>query len=470
MRRPRLNPRISVTAMFVVSMFVRMLDMTIVTVAMPAISRELHVDAVSAGVVVVSYLFGLVIAIPAASWLGDRFGAKPVFVAGLAGFTVASALCAVAANLPELVVFRLLQGLAGGVFGPVVMAMLMRTFPPEERINVSRVMTIPIAAAPLVGSVLGGLITDTLTWRWIFYLNLPIGVVATAFAWVFLPGGGERLRKRFDALGFVLAAGGLTLLMYALHQSLTDGWGSPLVLLTGIGGLLAVALLVIVELRTTHPLLDLRVFQHRIFSVSVGVILTITAYNAAYNFVFPLMYQNSFGHTALRVGVDIAPAALGAIIGAQVAVRMYHRLGPRRHLMVSLGASVLGLAAMALITVGTPNWVVWLMMLWTGAAGAIAYNAAQTTSFATLTPAQSGVASSLFSTATQFGAAVGVSLLSSSLAGLGATTAAAPYRWGFLICAGVAFAGFAVALMIRDTDAANTVKKKAAAGNVAAPE
>lgn len=462
MRPPRLNPKLSVSVMFTVSMFVRMLDMTIVTVALPAISRDYHVDTVSASAVVVSYLLGLVIGIPAASWCGDRWGTKRVFVMGLVVFTLASAACGVSQNLPALTVFRLLQGLSGGLFGPVVMAMLMRTFPPEERIKASRVMTIPIAAAPLIGSVLGGFIADSLSWRWIFYINLPIGVAATLFAVWFLDDDGQRARNPFDVLGFLYAAGGLTLLMYGLNKSVDDGWTSALVLGCVIGGAVLLGLLCFTELRAAHPLLDLRVFGNHIFRISSGIILMITAFNAAYNFVFPLLYQNVFDRSALRVGIDIGPAAVGAIAGAQVAVKMYHRLGPRRHLLVSLTASFVGLALMALIDGGTQRWLVWLIMLYTGAVSAIAYNAAQTMSFATLTPTQVGVASSLFSTATQTGAALGVSLLSTILAGLGTTTGSgAPdlstYQLGFVVTSGLAIVALLLTLRVRDSEAAGTL-------------
>jgi EmrB/QacA subfamily drug resistance transporter len=465
MKPPQLNPKTSVKMMFMVSMFVRILDMTIVVVALPSISRDFHIESVSAGIVVLSYLFGLVIAIPAANWLGDRFGTKRVFVLGIAVFTIASALCGMSQNLPELVGFRLLQGLSGGVFGPVVMAMLVRTIPASERIKAARVMTIPIAVAPLVGSTLGGVLTDVLSWRWIFYINLPIGAAATAFALLFLVDDAHRKRNRFDILGFLTASSGLTLLMYALNESLTRGWGSRPVLITGICGALLLVLLVVVELRATHPLLDLRVFSNRIFRVSIGIILTITAYNAAYNFVFTLLYQNALGRSATQVGIDIAPAAIGAIAGAQVAVRMYQRLGARRHMLISLAASFIGLVLLGLIGRDTQQWFVWLMMFFMGAVGAIAFNAAQTTSFATMTPAQSGVASSVFSTAAQTGSAIGVSLVSSALVAMGTSTSSgAPnlttYHVAFVIAGGLALIGFLIALKIRDSDAASTMKKK----------
>ena len=216
MQRPSINPKVSVSIVFVVAMFMSIMDSTIVNVALPALSREFNLKGTAVDAVVVGYLVSLAIVIPASGWLGDRIGTKRVFLSALALFTLASALCGLATSYPMLIGFRLLQGAGGGALTPVGTAILYRTFPPIERVRVSRILNIPTVVAPATGPILGGLLIDKLSWHWIFYVNVPIGIAAFLFGLLFLQEHREGSTKSFDLNGFLLAGIGLALTMFAL--------------------------------------------------------------------------------------------------------------------------------------------------------------------------------------------------------------------------------------------------------------
>ncbi len=166
----------------------------------------------------IAYLVSLAVFIPASGWLGDRFGGKRVLLVAIAVFTVGSVLCGLAQNMTELILFRILQGAGGGMMAPVGMAMLYRVFPPSERVRAASILTIPTTLAPALGPVLGGFLVTSLSWRWVFFVNLPIGIVAIVFGALFLEHSGAMDAGRLDVPGFVLGGAGLGLLMYGVSE------------------------------------------------------------------------------------------------------------------------------------------------------------------------------------------------------------------------------------------------------------
>ncbi|MCW2548670.1 MAG: family efflux transporter permease subunit, partial [Mycobacterium sp.] len=185
-RQDSFNQKIAVSVVFVCAMFMNIIDITIVNVALPSLGRDLHATGTSVSAVSVSYLVALAVVIPASGWLGDRFGYKRVLLTAIVIFTLASALCGLATDMTQLVLFRVLQGIGGGMLTPVGMAMLFRTFPPEERVRASSILTVPTTLAPALGPVLGGILVTGLSWRWVFLVNLPIGIAALIFGVLFL--------------------------------------------------------------------------------------------------------------------------------------------------------------------------------------------------------------------------------------------------------------------------------------------
>jgi EmrB/QacA subfamily drug resistance transporter len=254
--------------------FMLLLDTTIVYVALPTISRELSVPLDRVDDISIGFLVSLAVFIPASGWLGDRFGTKRVFLAALAIFTLASALCGLAQSFGELVGFRILQGVGGGMLTTTGMAMLYRTYPPDERIRVSRILTVPTGLAPALGPVVGGILVTVLSWRWVFYVNVPIGVAGFAFGAVFLPEHREAGAGRSDLPGFLLAGTGLGALMYALSEGPYRGWTSPLIMSLGLAGIILLAGPVWTERRTPQPIVRLRLLADRLFASTTAVMFT----------------------------------------------------------------------------------------------------------------------------------------------------------------------------------------------------
>src|SRR5436309_5109235 len=265
MLRQRLDPKVSVSIVFIAATFMSIMDGTIVNVALPSLARQLNVPYSSIDAVVVAYLVSLAVVIPASGWLGDRFGTKRLFLLALALFSFTSALCGLAGNFTLLVLFRFLQGLAGGALAPVGTTMLYRTFPPAQRVRISSILIIPTVIAPATGPLIGGLLVDSLSWRWVFFVNVPLGIAAFLFGLFFLQEHREPKAGRFDLPGFLLVGIGLALVLYALSEGPTSGWTSLTVLGSTLGGLLLLSTFVVVELRRRETLLDLRLLGNRLF-------------------------------------------------------------------------------------------------------------------------------------------------------------------------------------------------------------
>lgn len=465
LRLPAIDQRLVVGAVFVVAMFMNILDSTIVNVALPTMARDFHVNADSIEWVVTGYLLGLAVFIPASGWIGDRIGTKRVFLFALAAFTGASILCGLATSLNELIAFRVLQGVGGGMLTPVGTAMLFRAFPPAERAKAASILIIPTVIAPATGPVLGGLLVDTLSWRWVFYVNVPVGVAAFLFGLFFLHEHREPAKGGFDVFGFALSGAGLGLVLYALSQGPVKGWGSSGVLGALVAGLLCFAVLVPVELHRRYPMLRLALLGDRLFGTTnlVGIF----AYGSFLGllFIFPQFLQVGRGTSALVSGLCTFPEAIGVMLLSQLAARLYPRVGPRR-LMVG---GLVGVSAVMVVlaTVGITADLWWLrgLMFLLGASMSFVFMSLQTATFATMSPADTGQASALFNTQRQMAAALGVALLATvfttvvpDVGSAAHATILSGFRAAFAAAAGIALIGAVISAFIHDKDAANTMR------------
>jgi len=481
MHRPAINPKIVVSVLFVVGMFMSILDGTIVNVVLPALSRQFNVSGTSIDAVVVGYLVSLAIIIPASGWLGDRLGTKRIFLSALALFTAASALCGLATSLPMLIGFRILQGIGGGALTPVGTAILYRTFPPEERVQVSRILNIPTVFAPASGPVLGGLLIDKLSWHWVFYVNVPIGIAAFLFGLLFLEEYRERTAGSFDLLGFLLAGIGLALTMYALSEGPNYGWTTPSILSSGIIGPALLIIFIFVELRSKHPILDLRLFSNRSFRTCNAVSLFSAAGFLALLYATPLFLQEGRGVSALTSGLTTFPEAIGVLVSTQVVARLYPYVGPRRLIMIGLVSVSVFMASMCLMGQDTDLWLMRGLMFLTGAGMAFSFTSVQAASFATISTARTGQASAIFNAQRQIGASMGVALISTVISAFGMTSLSAngtvvpnfaAYHAAFVTSAVLALLAASIGFTVRDSDAAATMVrrlKRSKPENVAIP-
>jgi len=475
----RISQKVAVSVVFVAAMFMSIMDATIVNVALPTIGRDFQVSPTSVASVAIAFLVSLAVFIPASGWLGDRFGGKRVLLTAIVVFTLASALCGLATSLGELVIFRVLQGVGGGMLAPVGMAMLMRAFPPEERIRASAILTVPTTLAPALGPVLGGLLVTDLTWRWVFYVNVPIGIAAFLFGLLFLQHAPEDRAGRFDLAGFLLSGLGLGLAMYGVSEGPNEGWHKPDVLLTIAVGVVLLIATVIVELRTTDPIVDLRLLANRLFRSSNGVMILASIAFLGTLYAVSLYYQDGRGLTALNAGLSTFPEALGVMAGAQLASRvLYPRLGPRRHLAIGLVGTAVSIGLLALLGPGTSLWWARLLMLALGLSMAQVFIPTQAAAFAAITPAATGRASTMFNAVRQLGGAIGVAILTSAIVAVGPVHVVAghlapdltSYRVAFLVAAAFSLLAVPCALSIRDSDAARTIPARRGARQARAPQ
>ncbi len=437
------------------------MDTTIVFVATPALAREFRATQSAIEWVVLGYLLSLAIWIPASGWIGDRIGTKKVFLFALAMFTLASALCGQAHSLSELVTFRVLQGVGGGMLTPVGTAMLFRAFPPVERAKASTVLIIPTVLAPALGPIVGGWLVTDVSWRWIFYVNLPVGVFGFVVGALFLREHREGTAGAFDLPGFVLSGAGLALVLYALSEGPQKGWSSTTVLTTGIVGAGLFALLVVVEAKVDAPMLTLRLYRERMFR-NANIVLTLTYGSfAGVLYVLPLFLQDLRGLSALQSGLTTFPQAIGVIVSSQLVGRLYHRIGPRRLIFWGMVGMAAVTIMLAVVGVHTDLWWIRLIMFGRGICMAFAFVPLQAATYANITPADTGRASAIYSTQRQVAAALGVGILLSVLlsGAKNQNPALSAYHAAFFVGACLVVVAALSGLLIRDEDAAATIQR-----------
>ncbi|MBF6601196.1 MAG: DHA2 family efflux MFS transporter permease subunit [Dehalococcoidia bacterium] len=480
----RIEYKYIVGIVFVFGLFMDLLDMTITNVALPTLARDFGSSTTTIEWVVTGYLLSLAVFIPVSGWAGDRFGTKRVFMFALSVFVAGSLLSGLAWNMEALIGFRVLQGIGGGMLTPVGTAMLFRAFPPAERAAASALLAIPAVVAPATGPVLGGYLVEYQTWRWIFFVNIPIGLAGLLVAWIFLKEDVQERAGRLDVPGFLLSAAGLASLVYALSEAGSRTFSDARVVVFGLAGLAIIAAFAVVELRTKEPMIDLRLFRDRLFTAANTVQLVAQGGLQGALFLLPLFLQFEQGLSPLQSGLTTFPQAIGVVMMVQPAGRLYRRVGPRRMMMLGMAGTTVTTLAFFWVGVATDQWTIRAIMLARGWSFAFSLIPLQTATFATIRNEDTGRASAVFNSGRQVAASFGVALLGTvlttrltahnaqlgnPLAVAGATSA---FQEAFLAAAIVAALGVVASLLIDDKAAAATMAPARAVSGTAseAPE
>ncbi|MFN8558344.1 MAG: MDR family MFS transporter [Dehalococcoidia bacterium] len=462
-----------VALVFVFGLFMELLDMTITNVALPTLAREFNATTSGIEWVVTGYLLSLAVFIPISGWAGDRFGTKRTFMFALFVFTVSSTLCALAWSIESLIAFRALQGVGGGMLTPVGTTMLFRAFPPRERARASAVLVLPTVVAPASGPILGGYLVEFHSWHWIFLINIPIGLAGLVVAALALREQREPNPGRLDLLGFLLAAPGLAAVIYALGEAGRRGFADARVLGFGLGGLALLAAFVLVELRAAKPMIDIRLFQNRLFSSSLFAQVVAFAGFSGALFLLPLMLQAERGLGPLQSGLTTFPQAIGVFVMAPLSARLYPKVGPRRMTMAGLFISALTTASFVLVGLETSDWWIRVAMFVRGIGFALVLIPMQTATFATIRAEDTGRASAASNSIRQVASSFGVALLATVLANrlvvhqaqLGnpftRDGAMLAFHDGFFVATVLTLLGMVAALLIDDRLAAGTMRRGA---------
>lgn len=350
-RRPQLNFRL--VAMIVASaMFMEQLDATVLATALPTMARDFGVSAPSMSVALTSYLLSLAIFIPASGLVADRYGSRTVFRSAIAVFVAGSIFCALAPNLFCLVLARLLQGLGGAMMMPVGRLVLLRTVDRKDMMNAMSWLLVPALIGPILGPPVGGLIVTYLDWRWIFYINVPIGILGFTLVSIYIEDFKGTTRKRFDTVGFILSGIALGSLLFGFESSSRSGEGAFALFLIAVGLLFGIAYLKHAK-RHPSPIMDFSLMKIPSFGTSViaGSLTRIT--QGAQPFLLPLYFQLGFGLSAAKAGQLVTAAAIGSMAMKAFAPRILRRFGFRSSLVFNGVIATVGYALCALFR---PDW------------------------------------------------------------------------------------------------------------------
>jgi EmrB/QacA subfamily drug resistance transporter len=392
------------------ALFMENMDSSVIATALPAISADIGTDPVSLKLAFTTYLLGLVVALPMSGWVADRFGAKHVFRLAIVLFTISSIMCGFAHSLGWLVFARGIQGMSAALMSPVGRIILLRNVPKADYVNALAWLTLPALVGPLIGPPVGGFLTTYFDWRWIFWMNLPMGVLGLVAATYLMPDTRGEVAGRFDLKGALLAGAGLLCTVFGLTivgRGLLSGiFVSVLILL----GAMLIALYLRHAMRVKNPILDFRLMRVATFRAGVagGGLYRIGV--GAIPFLMPLMLQLGFGMSAFASGMITASSALGALVMKAGAGTLIRRFGFRKLLLVNCSISVVFMAVNALFTPGTPVVVIMVILVVAGFLRSLQFTSMNAMAYSDIEKQDMSGASALFTVAQQLSLAAGVAL------------------------------------------------------------
>jgi EmrB/QacA subfamily drug resistance transporter len=409
----RIEPWVwKVCGIVIVGSIMSILDTTIVNVALDRLSSELHTTIANIQWVVTGYLLSLAAVIPVSGWAARRFGTKEVYISSLVLFTVGSILCGVASSATELIVFRVVQGVGGGLILPLGQLMMATAAGPRRMGRVMSVVAIPAMLAPILGPALGGLILDNASWRWIFFVNVPIGMVAIFLGLRGLPKTERQEAGRLDVLGLVLLVTGMPLITYGLAEiGNTGGFSSPKVIVPIVAGLTLVALFIAHARRAPRPLLDVHLYARRTFASASITTFCLGAALFGAMILLPLYYQQVRHESVLDTGLLIAPQGLGAALAMPFSGRLTDRIGGGPLAVFGVTLTALTTIPFGLIDAHTSLESLSVWMFLRGIGIGFAFMPAMAAAFAALSPHELSDATPQMNILQRVGGSIGTAVL-----------------------------------------------------------
>ena len=345
------------------ALFMENMDSTVIATSLPAIAAELHQDPITLKLAMTSYLISLAVFIPASGWAADKFGARPIFRGAIVVFVLGSILCGLSNSLPTFVAARVVQGMGGAMMVPVGRLVLLRSVPREELVTALAYLTVPALLGPIMGPPLGGFITTYFDWRWIFWINVPIGILGVTLATLFISDIRETEVWPLDVRGFLLSGAGLSSLSFGLTLIGRGIVPAPVTAALILGGLALVGAYVLHARRAPYPIIDLALLRMPTFRASVTGGFVFRLGIGALPFLLPLMLQIGFGLNPFQSGCLTFAAAAGAMLMKTTAKPILRRFGFRRVLVWNAAFSSLFMVGYGLFRPSTPEWLLWAALL-----------------------------------------------------------------------------------------------------------
>jgi EmrB/QacA subfamily drug resistance transporter len=439
------------------ALFMQNLDSTVIATALPEIAAAIGTDPLSLSLAITSYLLSLAVFIPASGWFADRHGARTVFRGAILVFTLGSILCGLSHSLVELTAARILQGIGGAMMVPVGRLVVLRSVQKAELVRAMAYLSVPALLGPVLGPPVGGFLTTYASWRWIFFLNVPIGIVGAVLVSLFIANHKDPERPPFDLVGFAASGLSLACLMFGLEALGRDGLplGAVLALLTV--GLLAGAAYFVHAARHPRPAIDIYLFRIPTFAIAVwgGILFRVGV--GALPFLLPLLLQLGFGLTPFASGMLTFASAVGALAMKTTAAPILRRFGFRTVLVGNALISAVFLFAYGGFVPGTPHAVVFALLLAGGFFRSLEFTAINTIAFADVPPPKMSQATSLSATAQQlslsFGVTIGAALLHLVRLAHGGGALGAGDFWPSFVAVGALSAGAALVFARLSPDA-----------------
>ena len=451
------------------------LDTTIVNVALATLARDLHATISTIQWVVTGYMLSLAAVIPVTGWAARRLGAKRVYLVSLVLFTVGSMLCGVAGSSTQLILFRVLQGVGGGMIMPLAQLMMAEAAGPKRMGRVMSMIAVPMMLAPILGPTIGGLIIDNASWRWIFYVNVPIGVIAFAAALRLLPASKPSPADRLDVTGLGLMASGLVLLTYGLAEvGSTGSFTATKVLLPGLGGIALVAAFVAHALRAANPLLDIRLYKRPTFSSASIAMFGLAMALFGSMILLPLYWQDIRHYSVVDTGLLTAPQGLGAAMMMPLAGRLTDRFGGGPIALIGVSLVTITAVPFGLIGAHTPVFGLCIAMLVRGFGIGFGFMPAMTAAFAALDRSELSHATPQLNVLQRVGGSIGTAILAvvvqRSLEGVHSLSgAASAYGTAFWVSGAMTAIGIIPCIVLIRTERAARARAASAPVAVAEP-